>query len=402
MNNEEIKTLIHFFTHNKSLTRQQIARRDMLLARDCGESTKRDSVPKNVEDTKKMAADSKDSKVLFERCLRPSIDKIKYLDPRNMHDFLVAFQGDQFLSDTCHPIDKEEHIKEICEACHTKSYDFEAHKDLINQSFTSLLKKYANKQLDNHVLNLMFAYLGGGKCQNETEQIIQKNGWGSDSLKDWAMENPSIIPNPGDNIASSQANWGYRLDPPLISDINGRWVRYFTDVNSWFKSYIRIKRAENPITELLTKANRAYEGRPVVIKFNEEKGMFQKNSELFINVRAFVRAYRSIVDMCLECHKNDVCNIVLSYYKENGYTYFCIHDINSMYQKTIEDALSRIGRSQRSLIKYSINGLCDLYLEADFGNGIYASLNLWDADKEFKPQRIDVMHGVKYIMRFPQ
>ena len=66
----------------------------------------------------------------------------------------------------------------------------------------------------------------------------------------------------------------------------------------------------------------------------------------------------------------------------------------------MKNVLERIGEDQSNLIQSQINGLCDLFIEADFGQGEYARVNLWDEEAEMKATRINEMNGVKYILRF--
>ena len=62
--------------------------------------------------------------------------------------------------------------------------------------------------------------------------------------------------------------------------------------------------------------------------------------------------------------------------------------------------MERIGESQARLIEKQINGLCDLFVEAVFSDGIGARINLWDNDPSFNYTTINSVQGVKYILRF--
>lgn len=52
-----------------------------------------------------------------------------------------------------------------------------------------------------------------------------------------------------------------------------------------------------------------------------------------------------------------------------------------------------------NLIKNQINGLCDLYLYADFGNRHYAKINLWNGQPKISTS-LDFYKGVEYKLKF--
>ena len=89
------------------------------------------------------------------------------------------------------------------------------------------------------------------------------------------------------------------------------------------------------------------------------------------------------------------------YYQENQKVIFSIHHLNSVYNKTIENTIERLGQTYTSLINKQINGLCNLHLKADFGNRQFAEINIWNGkDRESKP--INPFQGVEHIMEFPK
>ena len=79
-----------------------------------------------------------------------------------------------------------------------------------------------------------------------------------------------------------------------------------------------------------------------------------------------------------------------------------IHHLNSTYNKSIQSTIDRgIGKAYYNLIKLQINGICNFYLKADFGQGKYAQINLWDG-KDIEPQKIEHFKGVEHILEFPK
>ena len=69
------------------------------------------------------------------------------------------------------------------------------------------------------------------------------------------------------------------------------------------------------------------------------------------------------------------------------------------YPQSMYDSIKRIGEKQTLLIKNQINGICNLYIQADFGNNQYAEMNLWDG-KPRTATSIDKIEGVKYILKY--
>jgi hypothetical protein len=141
----------------------------------------------------------------------------------------------------------------------------------------------------------------------------------------------------------------------------------------------------------------------VRISFVENK--FNDNVELFTDIDKLIQAYQKIVEICIENRndKNDPIQVELSFFDdaESKSTFFCIHHLNTVYKKTSKNSTERIGTSHSNLISKQINGLCDLFIEAKFGDGACGKLNIWDEDAEFKfqPLKGDIQ-GVNYILRF--
>ena len=105
--------------------------------------------------------------------------------------------------------------------------------------------------------------------------------------------------------------------------------------------------------------------------------------------------------ICIENQAEGIPHVEVGFYREleSKRVCFYVHHKNSQYRKGIEDSINKIGEKQTLLIKNQINGICELYIQADFGNGQYAEINLWDG-KRRTAKDIEKMEGVKYILKY--
>ena len=135
------------------------------------------------------------------------------------------------------------------------------------------------------------------------------------------------------------------------------------------------------------------------ITFKEDK--FNENMELFTDVDKLLTAYGRIIRICCKKQRKDLGEhpeIELAFYEENGKTLFTVHHKNSIYGKPPSSA-SRIGDDLGLLVNRNINGICNLYIEADFGREQYFRVDLWSPTGG-RRQKIDKVSGVKYILEF--
>lgn len=329
-----------------------------------------------------------------------SVDDIKYKSPKDTHDFLVAYNQDSILKYTCHNIDDEDVINEINKECGVAEYDYDKHLQIIQDHF-NLLKK--GRYIHYRILNLISAYLTGktikGDASEWSSSNVQEN-WASVQLKEWAGNNPHVVPNPDDNIASKYRNSGYKLTKPYKSSLTGLPITKFSQSVLYFKSLFHIKE-DNSLKSIIEYVNKVenYKERNIDITFDEG---FLEKTELFAYVDALVQAYKAIIKICSNYANNSGLGnpqIKLSFYEDTDKKCFCIHHINTVYGKTKNDAVSRIGESQMRLIKSHINGLCDLYIQASFKDDSSYEINLWNGEDRLY-NKIDDIQGVKYIMKF--
>lgn len=411
MEQKELQEFLYFFTHNKNLTRAQQHKRDALLARDFVKNSGKsdglldgkvkDESDKDKNDVPKDNSGKHRSGV---------IEGTKYTSPKNMQMFLREFNQDDVLKYTCHQIDTDEVIDNICKECCVEKYDFAKHSELIRNHFELLTQKFKLEEihLDSKMYALISTYLTGasGKKDKREKKDWSSNGininWSSSQILEWAKEHPHIVPAPGKNIAKKQKSNGYTLPSAFKSNITGTRIKSFTDLVIFFKSQFHIRK-DNSLRTILEKVSSKWKPEDVQISFVENG--FNDSVELFTDVDKLIQTYQRIVEICIENRSegNEPIQIQLSFYDdaETKSTFFCIHHLNTVYKKTSKNSTERIGTAHSNLISKQINGLSDLYIEARFGDGISGKLNLWDENEEFKFQTLqEDITGVKYILRF--
>lgn len=335
--------------------------------------------------------------------------KIQYISPKNIQRFLHEFNQDDILKYTCHLIDTDEVVTAICKECATEEYDFTKHVELIRSRFYTLVQRL-NKEgvsINSKIYAQVSTYLTGASGKNDERE---KKDWSSNKIEinwncaqiqEWATQNPHIIPSPGKNIARKQKNNGYILPSAFNSDRTGTRIKSFADLVIFFKSQFHI-RQDNTLRSILQIVNKRWKEEDVNIAFID--GQFNDSVELFTDVDKLIQAYEKIIDICIENRSDnkEPIQIQLSFYDDanSKETFFCIHHTNTTYRKTSKNATERIGDKHSSLITNQINGLCDLYVEAKFGDGACGKLNLWDGESALHLQSLQDIIGVKYILRF--
>ncbi len=410
MEKKEIHTLIYFLTHNKSLSKAQQSKRDALIARDYSSNLV------EIGDIPKVESITRDriEKIRLTNRDNTKVDfRNKYISPKYLQLFLKEFNQDEILKYTCHEIDTDETAREICEMCETEEYSVKKHSELIAKAFENLNKKLINKKIfkDPKMYALISVYLTGitSNGQKQWSSLNIDTNWSCSELFDWGERNPGIIPSPGRNIARKQRNPGYELPHALLSNLTGTRILSFRELVLYFKSLFHIRR-DNSLKDILCYINETekYKDKNISISFSDSD--FKNNIELFADVDKLVQAYKHIIELCKDCHKNEEnINVELSFYERDGYIYFCIHDLDSVYGKNLAAATTRIGERQKPIIKNQINGLCDLLIEADFDNKEFARITLWGENSNLLTdnpnilvEKLEKCHGVKYILRFPR
>lgn len=393
MERQELHEFIYFLTRNKQLSRAQQKKRDYLMARDY--------VSNNPDNPIEQGGTSPQSMPNLHR----TGVKAKYSSPQNIQKFLRDYNQDPVLKYTCHLIDADEVIMSINNECDSDTYDFFKHIELIQKHLLSLLKLYKKNHifLSPNLISLIHVYLMGkdSKGNNRTWSANKIDvSWGCDELITWAKLNPGKVPNPGSNIAKKQKNSGFSLTSAFLSETTGVRIKSFSQLVIFFKSQFHI-RSDNSLKSILNHVNQRWNDTDVIFSFSKER--FNDNMELLTDVDKLIQAYIKIINLCIECKSEEgPIHVELSFYDEQdgGHTFFEIHHQNSLYKKTLKNSMERIGEYQARLVEKQINGLCDLYVEALFSDGIGARINLWDSSPNFISTTVDNVIGVKYILTF--
>lgn len=411
METKELQEFIYFFTHHKGLTRAQQLKRDALLARDYANKVGlSESIPDNQDKSKPNEEKKNESGGKGGKHRTGILEGTKYTSPKNIQVFLREFNQDDVLKYTCHQIDTDEVVDNICKECSIDQYDFAKHAELIRNHYELLVQKFRQEGifLDSKMIALISTYLTGASGKNDKREIKDwsSNGivvnWNCPQIHKWATEHPHIIPAPGKNIAKKQKSNGYTLPSAFKSNISGTRIKSFSDLVIFFKSQFHIRK-DNSLRSILEKVNAKWKPEDVQISFVENK--FNDNVELFTDIDKLIQAYQKIVEICIENRndKKEPIQVELSFFDdaESKSTFLCIHHLNTVYKKTSKNSTERIGTSHSNLISKQINGLCDLFIEAKFGDGACGKLNIWDENAVFKFQPLEEdIQGVNYILRF--
>jgi len=317
-------------------------------------------------------------------------DLPEYIDPRQLSKFLKAYNQDSLLKYTCHEIDKDG-LLTINTKCETDLFDLGKYQYQIALLFKNLVKNYS---IPKNIWTLIHSYLNGGKDWS-SDQI--KINWHSSSLSDWSKVNIGIVPNPDNGLVLQTNNLGFDFTP-FRSNIFEITVGSFSQLVIHFKNLFHI-RADNSLKRLITNINTINDWESQ-IEFSFVK--FPENIEFFTDVDKLLQAYKKIISIILEVSKTynfgkPVVSLSLS--EIDDVIMFSIHHKNSVYKKTLKSTVKRIGQKHTELIKNQVNGVCDLYIQADFENNEYARINLWD-EKERSSKSIEEFCGVEYQLIF--
>lgn len=331
----------------------------------------------------------------------------KYINPfskKGLTDFLVAYNQNQILKYTCHTVDSQSVLVAITKTIGLDKYDFQKHQEVIVQNFTELAADYfVNPNLKNLILVYLTGKTYSGKESKWSSEEIGEN-WGVASLQKWSNEFPGLVPNAGPQLQKLLKNKGYKLNKSFISKYTGKRISYFSDLTLHFKTLFHIN-SDNNLKDIITNINKL-EKFDKEVNFIVPTDNFRETIELFTDVDKLVQSYHKIIEIILDVSKKKKFakpEIVLTFLEtKKNVIEFGIHHINSpFYQKSPTNVKNRIGASQNELITNQINGLCNLYLNANFENGESYIVNLWDGKpRDLQPS--DKINGVKYILRFTQ
>lgn len=327
-----------------------------------------------------------------------------YLYPASLYKFLFEYNQNQILKSTCHEIDANA-LEVILEYCDMESYDFQKHFKKILDAYEVHEKNFAPPSIKA----LIRGYLTGKDFKgNELKQ-----GWSSDKIKinwsydilpSWTFENHNLPPNSITKEFIKNKTKGFDLlENGFTSQINGKRVQTFRELVLHFKSLFHIRAGEESLHKIIVSINeRENWNETIDFVINEE--YFPMNIELFTNVDKLIQAYKKFIELVIEQHPKDSKPVVkLAFYENDSNVYFTIHHLNNTYNKTIQNVIDRMnGQTYTNLIKYQINGMCNLYLKADFGREGIAGINLWNGKERsvIKDGLDDFIGGVEHILEF--
>lgn len=324
----------------------------------------------------------------------------KYLNPSHLYNFLFQYNQNQILRTTCHDIDSNE-LESILEFCETEKYDFNKHLKAIDDAYANHEKTH---KAPHQIKELIRVYLTGkdfyGNISKGWSNNIKIN-WSSEELLKWANENLEIPPNSSINFFRIKNCRSFKIEPQIVTSITERPIQNFTQLVLHFKNLFHIKSGHQSLREIIFRVN-SEKNWSEKLDFEFDENKFITNLEHFTDVEKLIQAYNKIMGLIIEQHKlSEKPQIKLKYYQENNKVVFSIHHLNGVYNKTIENTVERLGQTYTSLIKKQINGLCNLYLQANFGNLQFARINLWNG-KNIESQPMPSFQGVEHIMEFPK
>jgi hypothetical protein len=329
-------------------------------------------------------------------------DLPNYIDPYHLYRFLYEFNQNPVLRSTCHDVDSDE-LQKINDYCSSENYCFSSHLRKIIENYEQHEKSYFAPP---KVKALIRGYLTG----KDYEKNQLKNGWSSGSieinwsspkLNEWAIENSNIPPNINEILAGDLEIELLQIEPQIISPISYHPIQNFTQLVLHFKNLFHLKSGDQSLKAILCRLNSQKKWNEK-IDFEIDEDSFPSNIEHFTDVDKLTQAYNKIVQLIIEQHNgDDKPRVKLSLSEKNHTVFLSILHRNGYYNKTIQNTIDRIGQSYSSLIGNLLNGLCNLRLKADFKNGTYAEINLWDGKKR---EAIDLhnFEGVEHLFEFPK
>lgn len=325
-----------------------------------------------------------------------TIKDFNFIDPfgeKSLSKFLLAYNQDPLLKYTWHNIDKETitddekllEVKDYIEK-HSKSekYSVENHQKLLEERYKELTKKY---DINPQVYALLLAYLTGRDKDNNKNKKWSSNqieiNWASDELIQWSKDNPGYIPNANGELKKEQKGNIFKLGKELNSNLNGKKIKDFSELVIYCKNLFHIRR-DNSLKNILEYVIEQQKWDKSSFSLNE----INENIELFTDVDKLLQFFKEYINFIYNEISRDTQNhkFELSFGEDGEYeeyVNFIIHHINKekpFYKKDSKSTISRYGTKYNSLIN-KINGICELWLEADFENEPSYKINLWTKGK---------------------
>jgi len=323
-----------------------------------------------------------------------------YFYPKSLHNFLLNYNLDPILRSTCHLIDGNELIN-IKEYIKKNYYDFNLHYEKIIEAYNKLEKKY---WAPYQIKVMIKGYLEG---KNFEGNLI--SGWSSDKitynwnhniLREWSQNNPGIPPNPDIGLAEQLENVGFKFEK-AANIKKYRPVQSFSDLVLHFKRMFHI-REDNSLLEIIKFHNEKWNNQ---IDFQIDETYFQKNIEIFTDVDKVLQAYDDIIRLIILFNENPKPRVRLRLKESQVATSLSIHHLDRTYAKSLEACKNRLIGLNYSYIIKNLNGICNIYLTADFGSNQFATFAIWDEKWNIQKERdvieaLDTFSGVEHILEF--
>ena len=431
--NENKYTLAQELLKSYRLTPEQKERVLALIARERNEDIIRleekvASLEKNTPATPTPIPEEEIEEIEEEGKTRNSLPD-KYINPfsgNRLAAFLLAYNQDPLLKYTCHTIgdgvitceeDGEEYniVDYIKKIANIDIYTVREHQRILQERFNDLCNekiidkegKEKNKYfISNKIKNLILVYLTGKNYKGERKEWSSDNiemNWANEELLAWSDDHPDCVPHPNGTLKNKQKLF-FKLKKPFTSKLNGKRIREFSDLVIHFKYLFHI-RSDNSLKDLLEYRNKKWEAK-IDFQFDKE---FYENIELFTDVDKLLQIYDEILKNITEIipEENKKYRLEEGERKKVYFEILHIHPHYPFYLKTSNNALERMGDFQTSLIN-KINGIANLYIEADFKEEKSYCINLWDIKwdkdkgkyiREISKTEIPQVGGVKYKLR---
>jgi hypothetical protein len=327
----------------------------------------------------------------------------KYLNPKYTYQYLLQFNQNKILSSTCHEIESN-YLSYILEICEMEEYDFQIHLNKIISELDQHDTKYkAPYSLKSRILGYITGkdYYGKPLEKGWSTDLIN-SFWASKEMLEWASKY-KLPPNAINELREAKNI----AEPCYLSvDIKSRYSNYviqtFGDLVLHFKSLFHIK-YDNSLQTLITKLNKT-KGYSEKILLQNIGNEINPRIELLTDVDKLAQTYCILIDEIIKQQNgDDRPQVLLKFYESRNSIIFSIHHINNIFNKTIQGTISRgIGNSFGPLINNQINGLCNFYIRADFGDEGFAEINIWNGKKmDYIKEIPDYFKGgVEYILEF--
>lgn len=332
----------------------------------------------------------------------PSLPE-QYFDPSYLYKYLLSYNQDPILKSTCHLIDSNE-LEKINNYCNTDTYDYDKHIAKILEAFSKTNLLFA----PTYIKALIRGYLTGKNYKRDVAVCWSKDNikysWSDNDIKNWTRQNFGIPPNPDVGLSNKLDNNGYEFISPI--KINEDYLQSFSDLVIHFKKMFHV-REDNSLFSILIKRNISRNWNKEV-DFLIEKTSVPENIEFFTDIDKLMQSYDDIIQIIiLKAIEKKVRPLVqIKLYEKGNSIFFSIHDLNSIYSKSIKSANNRLIGDQYEKIVSKLNGICNIYLQANFGQNNNYKLTIWDSkwniQKNRKEQKVEknFTGGVEHILEF--